>query len=254
MIRTALRPAWLGLLALLVAVVVAFSQLGLWQLGISQNVGAAERAAAQAARPAEPLGQVMAPHEPFPQDGAGQPVTVSGVYAPDLQFLVPDRLLEGQEGYWVVTPLRTDAAGSPALIPVMRGFVTDPADADVPGPGEVALEGTLAPSEPPTGRSAPEGQRTAIDTADLANAWSEPLFNGFLFLAREAPPLTGPQVQLVPAPVFGESNIIWRNVGYGLQWFVFAAFACYMYYRFLRDAAEKDKERTPVTSAGGESP
>lgn len=242
MIRTALKPAWLALLALLIAVVVAFYQLGMWQIGVSSNTAAREMAAVQAARPTEPLGQVTAPHETFPDDGAGLSVSVEGEYVAEHQFLVPDRLLDGQEGYWVVTPLQTDASGADALIPVMRGFVTDPGLADLPPGTPVALLGTLAPAETPVFDDFPEGQRGAIDTADLANDWDLPIYNAFIFLVEETPALTSAQVQPVPPPVFGESGIEWRNFGYGLQWFVFAAFACYMYYRFLRDATRKEQE------------
>lgn len=242
MIRTALKPAWLALLALLIAVVIAFYQLGMWQIGVSSNTAAREMAAVQAARPTEPLGQVTTPHQTFPDDGAGLSVRAEGEYVGEQQFLVPDRLLDGQEGYWVVTPLRTDAPGAPALVAVMRGFVTDPGLADVPPAAPVSVLGTLAPPETPVFDDFPEGQRGAIDTADLANDWDLPLYNAFIFLVEEAPALTSAQVQPVPPPVFGESGIEWRNFGYGLQWFVFAAFACYMYYRFLRDATRREME------------
>lgn len=250
MIRTALRPAWLALLALLVAVVWAFVQLGTWQIGISSNEAARERAAEQAARPTEPLAAVMAPHETFPDDAAGLSVSTTGRYVPGDQFLVPDRLLEGERGFWVVTPLRTTTADGPALLPVVRGFVTDPAAADLPATSPVQLTGTLAPSESPAEDGPPvEGRRGSIDSADLVNDWDEPLYNGFLFLVEEEPPVTSPQVVRIPPPVFGESGIVWRNFGYGLQWFVFAAFAVYMYVRFLRDAARGD--RPPGRGADG---
>lgn len=239
MIRTALKPAWLALLAVLVVVVVAFYQLGMWQLGVSSNAASRELAQEQAARSTEPLGEVAAPHEVFPSDAAGLSVRASGTYVTDLQFLVPGRLLEGEEGYWVVTPVRTDASGDPALLPVMRGFVTDPAQADLPGTQEVTVTGTLAPSESPGPGDLPAGQRGSIDTADLANDWDEPIYNAFMFLVDEQPTMTADDVRAVPPPVFGESGIVWRNVGYGLQWFVFAGFAIYMYVRFLRDAAHR---------------
>jgi surfeit locus 1 family protein len=241
-IRTALKPAWLALLALLVAVVIAFYQLGMWQIGVSSNTASRELAAAQAARPTEPLAQVTAPHQTFPDDGAGLSVRVTGEYVADLQFLVPKRLLDGQPGYWVVTPVRTEASGSPALLPVVRGFVTDPGLADVPPAAPVVLEGALAPAETPVAGDLPDGLRGAIDTADLANEWDLPIYNAFVFLVQESPALTAAEVVPVPPPVFGESGIEWRNFGYGLQWFVFAAFAVYMYYRFLRDATRKDAE------------
>lgn len=238
MIRTALRPGWLALLALLVVVVVSFYQLGMWQLGVSSNKAARELAATQAARPTQPLSTVTGPHEQFPADGAGMPVSVTGEYDASLQFLVPGRLLDGVPGYWVVTPLRTGDSGESALLPVVRGFVTEPGQADRPeAPTDLELTGTLAPSESDvTTGSLPAGQRGAIDSADLVNLWDEPIYNGFLFLVDETPSVTSTDVTRVPPPVFGESGIDPRNVGYALQWFVFALFAVYMYYRFLRQA------------------
>ena len=238
-IRTALRPPWLALLAVLVVVVVAFYQLGMWQLGVSSSKAAREQAQAQAARPLEPLGEVLAPHQTFPEDGAGRPVLAEGEYAADLQFLVPGRRLEGQDGYWVVTPLHTSASGSPALLPVVRGFVTDPADADRPPATRLTVQGTLAPGEPAAPGELPEGQRGSIDPADLVNVWDDPVYNAFVFRSGEEPTLTAAAVRPVPTPVFGETGLVWRNVGYGIQWFVFAGFACYMYYRFLKEAASR---------------
>ncbi len=256
MIRTALRPGWLALLAVLVVVVWAFYQLGMWQIGVSSNEASREHAAAQAARPTEPLAEVTRPHEAFPADGAGLSVTTAGEYAVEHQFLVPGRVLEGEPGYWVVTPLRTEASGEPALLPVVRGFVTDPTLADRPGPGTVQLTGTLAPSESP-GEAVdvgplPEGQRAAIDTADLVNLWADDatVYNAFVFLVDEQPRVTADAVTRVPPPVFGDSGIVWRNFGYGLQWFVFAGFAVYMYVRFLRQAAEAERPGAPGRRSG----
>ena len=251
MIRTALRPGWLVLLGLLVVIVWAFYQLGMWQIGVSSNEASREHAAAQAARPTERLEDVTSPQQAFPDDGAGLSVTTTGEYAVQHQFLVPGRLLEGEPGYWVVTPVRTEASGEPALLPVVRGFVTDPADADRPADGEVTVTGTLAPSESP-GEAAdlgtlPEGQRAAVDTADLVNLWGDEsmVYNAFVFLVEEDPALTSADVRRIPPPVFGDSGIVWRNFGYGLQWFTFAGFAVYMYLRFLRQAAQDARGERP---------
>lgn len=270
MIRTALRPGWLALLALLVGIVVAFYQLGMWQIGVSSNEASREHAAAQAARPTEPLTQVTGPQEAFPADGAGLSVTTEGEYAAEHQFLVPGRVLEGETGYWVVTPLRTDDPGGPALLPVVRGFVSDPAEVDRPQAGTVRVTGTLAPSESPGEAvdlgALPEGQRATIDTADLVNVWADEgaVYNAFVFLVEEDPATTAASVERIPPPVFGDSGIVWRNFGYGLQWFVFAAFAVYMYLRFLRQAARDAQEAdgtgdgaphtSPSTTADDRSP
>ena len=258
MIRTALRPGWLALLALLLVVVWSFYQLGMWQIGVSSNQAARELAATQAARPTEPLGQVTAPHQPFPADGAGLSVTAEGEYAVTDQFLVPGRVLDDERGYWVVTPLRTEASGTPGLLPVVRGFVTDPGLADEPETAPVTVTGTLAPSESPGEAVAvgplPDGQRATIDTADLVNAWDEPVYNAFVFLVDEVPALTSSAVVRIPPPVFGESGIVWRNFGYGLQWFTFAAFAVYMYVRFLRQATDARREAELHTHTQEETP
>lgn len=262
MIRTALKPGWLALLGLLLVIVWSFYQLGMWQIGVSSNEASREHAAAQAARPTEPLGAVTAPQQRFPDDGAGLSVTAAGEYDAAGQFLVPGRLLEGEPGFWVVTPLRTEASGEAALLPVVRGFVAEPDHADRPGPGPVQVTGTLAPSESP-GEAAdlgplPEGQRRAIDTADLVNVWGLPVYNAFIFLVEEDPTTTASEVLRIPPPVFGDSGIVWRNFGYGLQWFVFAGFAVYMYLRFLRqastaeaaDAPEPEPARVPDPASG----
>ncbi|GAA4882615.1 SURF1 family protein [Serinicoccus chungangensis] len=252
MIRTALRPAWLALLALLLVVVVVFYQLGMWQLGVSSSAASREFAAEQAARPTVPLSEAVRPQTTFPEDGAGRSVLVSGSYLPEEQFLVPRRLLEGEEGYWVVTPVQVADTG--ALLPVVRGFVTEPAQADRPEQTPVELTGTLAPGEAPGPGGLPEGQRGSIDTAELVNDWDAPIYDAFVFLVEERPDLTAAAVRRVPPPTFGESGVVWRNVGYGLQWFVFAGFAVYMYLRFLHDASRRrpsppDASPAPSTPA-----
>lgn len=244
MIRTALKPAWLALLALLVVVLIAFYQLGMWQLGVSSNEASREQAQAQAARPTQPLAEVMAPQQSFPPDATGLSVRTEGAYAAELQFLVPQRVLEGRQGYWVVTPLRVQQGEGTALLPVVRGFVTEPGQADRPPASPVEVEGTVAPGESPASGDLPQGQRGAIDTADLVNEWDDPVYNAFIFLVEEDPAVTTAAVERVPPPVFGEAGIVWRNFGYGIQWFVFGAFAIYMYYRFLQDATERERETT----------
>ncbi|MFX0538249.1 SURF1 family protein [Ornithinimicrobium sp. Y1847] len=247
MIRTALKPAWLALLALLVAVVISFYQLGMWQLGVSSNRAARELAAEQEAFGTVPLQELFAPGEKFTDVQAGRSVEVTGAYADADQFLVPDRRLEGRPGYWVVTPVRTEQSGSAALLPVVRGFVTDPGDAGRPGSDPVRLTGTLTPSESDhLGADLPEGQRGAIDLADLVNLWELPVYNAFIFLVHEEPARTPAVVERVPPPVLGADGIDYRNLGYAMQWFVFALFAIYMYLRFLRQAAQGDP--APLTT------
>ncbi len=252
MLRTALHPRWLVLLVLLLVLLYAFTQLGLWQLRLAKQEEGQQALQAQAAAPAVPLEDYLASHSAFPRDGSGRAVSAEGVYVGADQFLVPQRYLQGREGYWVLTPLRTSAG---ALLPVLRGWVAEPGQAGAPQTGPVTVTGTLAPGESPAERAEraelPPGQLGSVDLAVLANTWSGELYNAFVFATDVQPPVTS-EVTTVPPPSLTREGVDWRNLGYALQWWVFAGFAVYMYLRFLRDAAtarQRDEVATPHTVA-----
>lgn len=244
MLRTALQPRWLALLALLLVLLYAFGRLGLWQLSLAQQEEGTQVLQAQAAAPAVPLQSYLGPHRAFPPDGSGRAVRAEGVYVGADQFLVPQRYLQGREGYWVVTPLRTSAD---ALLPVLRGWVAEPGQAGMPEAGPVTVTGTLAPGESPVPRAErvelPAGQLGSVDLAVLANTWDGELYNAFVFATDQRPQLSSSGVTKVPPPPLTRDGVDWRNLGYALQWWVFAGFAVYMYFRFLRDAAAADSRQ-----------
>lgn len=262
--RTALQPRWLALLALVVVVVAAFVRLGLWQLDVAESKGASEAVTASERRPAAPLTSVLAPHAAFPADGSNRTVTMTGTYAADGQLLVTPRRLHGVTGSWVVTPLRVAPSG--ATIAVLRGFVTDPAAAGPPPAGPVTVRGTLAPGESPTaGPALPDGALGSVDLAVLVNRWPGDLYNAFVFAGSEATPggspvaLT-PGLERVPTPPL-PSGLQWRNAAYALQWWIFAAFAVWMWVKMVRDdrlaavaARESGADAEPVAVAGEDGP
>ncbi|MGZ4697908.1 MAG: SURF1 family protein, partial [Oryzihumus sp.] len=190
MLRTALRPRWLGLLALVVVVMVTFTMLGLWQLNVARDRGRAEAVKAAPKRPVAELTTVVQPQAQFPADGSGRRVTATGRYDAAGQVLVTPRLLDGRRGYWVVTPLVVDRTG--ARLAVVRGFVTDPAAATrPPATGPVTVTGSLAPAESPTaGAALPAGQLGSVDLADLVNQWGGQIYNAFVFATAERPDVT----------------------------------------------------------------
>lgn len=235
MIRTALQPRWLGLLALLLVVLYTFGRLGLWQLQVAGDIADEELLAEQTSAPAVPLAELTDPFSAFPDDGSGRAVTVEGSYAADRQFLVPHRVLDGESGYWVMTPVRTEQG---ALVTVLRGWVAEPGRAGSPPPTPVTVTGTLAPGESPAlYPSLPPGQLGSVDLAALANTWPEDLFNAFVFATDETPQLTSSEVVPVPPPALTGRGFDWGNLGYALQWWVFCGFAVYMYVRFLKEAS-----------------
>ena len=130
---------------------------------------------------------------------------MTGTYDASGQVLVADRRLDGVAGYWVVTPLVVDPAGSvrAARIAVLRGFVTDGTGTG-PAPsagGPVTVTGTLAPGESPASSAAalPDGQLGSLDLARLVNRWPGDLYNAFVFATAETPDAS-PGVQRVPPP------------------------------------------------------
>jgi len=243
------KPRWLGLFALVVAVMVTFGLLGLWQLSVARDNGRAEQALASPTLPVADIAAVLTPHTPFPQDGSGRRITATGRYDGSAQVLVTPRLLRGQRGYWVVTPLVVRSTG--ARIAVVRGFVTDPAQAAAPAIAtDVTVSGALTPGESPAqdtstaGTALPDGQMTALDLSRLVNRWPGALYNAFVFATTEVPDVTSvasPAAQRVPPPALASGGMSWRNTAYAFQWWAFALFAAYMWWKMVRDDYETGK-------------
>ena len=253
MLRTALKPRWLGLFALLVVVVVACVQLGLWQLHVAQDKGLAD--ALRQAREARPavLDSVVRPHEKFPNEQSNRAVTAVGRYAADDEFLVGPRRLEGRSGWWVVTPLVVTESG--ARLAVVRGFVADATTVPVAAEGDVSVDGTLAPGESPAPAPTdpPAGVGEVLGSVDLSvmvNRWPGELYNAFVFAQAERtatgsgiPAAAG--LERVPPPEV-TGGLKWRNAAYALQWWVFGGFAVFMWLRMVRDDADHDGAPRPA--------
>lgn len=246
-LRTALKPRWLGLFAVLVAILVSFTWLGLWQLDVAKDRGRAEAVEQSAGRPVVDLTSVARPHEQFPADGSGRRVRATGSYAADGQVLVAPRRLDGRTGWWVVAPFVVDTGGTLAVV---RGFTTDPAAVPPPPAGGFTLVGSMAPGESPAQTPAPSGAAAfpvlgSIDLAVLVNRWEGDLFNAFVFAIEERAtgdaPLDAAPLERVPPPTPGGGGLSWRNAAYALQWWIFAAFAAYMWFRMVRDDADRDR-------------
>lgn len=256
MLRTALQPRWLALLAAVLVVCAGFVWLGSWQLGVARDRG--QEQALREARSAGPvpIDEVLAPQRSFTAKADGRAVIAQGSYDAAQQVLVPDRVqqVDGGKrvGWWVVSALKTDGG---AWLPVVRGWVAEPDDpaADVRSTptGSVTVHGVLQPDEPPGDSSdLDDGQLATIDAADLVNRWGSPIYNGFLVLTRQqtdVQPLT-PQPLLVPPPQPQPHGIAWRNAAYAVQWWVFAVFVLVMWGKMVQQAARDD-----AAAAAGES-
>ncbi len=244
-LKTALQPRWLTLLAFVVVLCCVFAWLGSWQLGVAQSKGVVQAAREQAARPAQPVDEVLAPQRPFASDLDGRQVTATGRYDATKQVLVPERLQGGVPGWWVVTALQTGTG----LLPVVRGWVASPTDPStspsaVPT-GTVSLRGVLQPDDgaPSEVSTLPEGQLAQVDAADLVNRWGSPIYNGYVLLSAQQATATGPQPQLVPAPTPASPGVAWRNAAYAVQWWVFAGFALLLWWKMVRQEQLDEQAR-----------
>lgn len=236
-------PRLWGAHALMVVCFSAAIGLGLWQLAAWQEHR--ERAARDLTN-AEPIGlaEAMGPDDPFPGQLVGQPVELAGEWLPDGTVYVSGRELDGTEGYWVVTPLAVGGAGEPA-VPVVRGWVTDPTEAPAAPAGEGAVvgwlqptEGTGAVDEDPTDDVLPQ-----LRTADVIQHVDQDLYGAYVVAHDAEPGLE--QASLEQLPDAGMFTGL-RNFLYSLEWWCFAAFAVFIWWRYMRDVTTGASQGQPA--------
>ncbi len=234
MLRTALRPANLGLLAIMVAAAVVFSLLGQWQLGRSQ-----EHARVSPTETAVPLDDVLQPASDFTGHADRQRVSAAGTWAAVPLEVVDGREVDGRSGRWVVAALTVDATGG--LLPVVLGWQPDGAALPAAPSGGADLLGRMQVSEGPQGLDDDGGLR-ALSSADLVNVWPGRLYTGYLVADAGAVPETatgaagGGGAELVAAPSPAPTRQLdLQNLSYAFQWWLFAAFALVLWGKVVRD-------------------
>jgi cytochrome oxidase assembly protein ShyY1 len=248
--RFLLTPRWLGGTVLAVAAIAACLWLGSWQLGrFEARAGGHHPAAAQAPTgQASPLDSVLSgPDAKVSTVTVGRPVTAEGSYDPDHQLLVPNRTVDGHQGYYVLTPLRT-ADGR--AVTVVRGWSPgSPGSTPPPAPptGPVSVTGRLQAPETSGSDGAvagglPAGQLGTISPATLVNLLPYPVYDGWVAADGVPAGLTAvPTAQ--PAGGDGLTARAFQNLGYTLEWFVFAGFVGFMWFRLARREAEAAQDR-----------
>lgn len=256
MLRVLLRPGMIALHAAGIAAVTVATLLGLWQLGSWQD-NRRDWISEAAAQPPVPLEELLGPDEAFPRDGVGRPVEFRGTWVPDETVYV-EREHEGAQGYWVVTTVAvcaddcTDAAAGDSAIPVVTGWVAGPAQAPTPPSGTTDVAGWLQPGEG-------EGEFDldpdddiipTVRTADLLERTDRDLYSGYVILDQPASARTGLTAvtpDTLPRPPTFTSV---RNLLYALEWWVFAAFAVFLWLRWERDEIRAARTRDEAQDPG----
>ena len=169
---------------------------------------------------------------------------------------MPDRELDGRAGFYVLTMLRTDDGKA---LPVVRGWLpgdADPAKAPAAPTGEVTVTGALQASETPGSNGVPAagglpaGQTGAISSASLVNLVPYQLYDAWVTLAK-----ADAGMKAVPAAAPADTGLdlkAFQNLGYTGEWFVFAGFVVFMWFRLVRREVEfaQDSELGLVDGEG----
>jgi len=246
--------------ALLVVVLLASSVmawLGGWQLDRAREQGLAAAQRRLAAPPAQ-LSDLLGAREPFTGELVDRPVVATGTWDGERRLLVPDRRLAGVNGLWVLTPLRLADGSAVAVVrgwvpssadPATAPFATGEATAGEVTTGEVAVTGILRPAEPPPDRLPgradvlPPEQIERVDLTQLVQRWPYPLLTGYVLAQREEPAPVGPSPRVVPPDPAG-TGLGLRNLSYAVQWWVFAGFGLFLWWRLVRDDHRGGPDRT----------
>ncbi len=263
--RFLLAPRWLAWHAATLVAVVGFGWLATWQLAAFRAEGRPSAPVAAPGEAAVPLAELARPGTALPTVALGRPVRVEGRYQARWQLLVPGRRLGEAVGFHVLTPLVTSDG---AVVPVRRGWVADvDSPATQPPRGVVTVTGVLLPSEPPgaarvdPGRGLPDDRLPVVTTAELMRRLPvapDRLYEGFVALTGQQPGATGasaPQlVPLEPLPAPGGGGLgglgRWQNLGYTLQWWVFAAAAVVFWVMVVRNAVADRRAGSGRVDAG----
>jgi surfeit locus 1 family protein len=249
---------------LLALVCVGFAAgMGVWQYDAWQERRAAEQVDLTEAAPV-PITDVLGPDDPFPTAGLGRPVEVRGTFLDQGTVLVADRTgADGAEGRWLVTPLSVGAADQPA-VPVVRGWV--PADTpidDVPAApaGEVEVTGWLQPTESAEDLDTDPDDRVIprLRVADLVQLLDDQDLYGAYVVARATLPSDADAgvvaADLDQLPAASRFTGL-RNILYAIEWWVFAAFAVFVWWRHVREATAQPpfEEAADEDAEGGAVP
>ncbi len=227
-----LRPGLLGLHAFAIAAIAGCIVMGLWQLGAYDTRQEHERAD-QRTVPRVDLVGLWGADEPFEGRLDRRPVRVEGQFAPtDEQVWVTGRDVDGRRGAWLVAPVRV--TGSEASLLVVRGWAPKAGALPQVPESDLAFDAVLQPSE---GSGEPFDHRTrtigTLSVPALTNVISGDLYSGYAIgtsssVTRGLTPVQPP-----------EPDVSWttglRNLAYALQWWVFAAFALFMWWRMATE-------------------
>jgi surfeit locus 1 family protein len=240
------RPLWILSHLLVLALIVAMINLGVWQLRrydekstLNDDIRSRSALATESVTTLVPEGSSRA----STREVQWRRVRATGSYRTDDELVVSNRTIDGQPGFWVLTPL-VQSDGS--IVPVVRGFIARSefearAVTGVSAPsGEITIEGSLQ-SSPTSGRFGAERSKdgfvdaiSQVDTGRLEQRWGANVMPVWLRLegGPGAPTAEGPLYPVPPPPLSKGPHL-----SYAVQWFIFTVIALVGYPLILRRQA-----------------
>ncbi|MEU6056906.1 SURF1 family protein [Streptomyces sp. NPDC047097] len=240
MYRFLTTPRWWGINLFVVLAIPFCVFMGTWQLGRFEERVDTHQAAEQRPDPASVRAAPLRELLPVDQETSGRTATATGEYG--RQFLVPGRELDGEPGSYVLTLLRMEGGEE---LPVVRGWLPSGAEAPAVPAGRTTVTGALQASEhsgSPDVRpgALPSGQVGMISAASLVNLVPGEVVDAWVTLTDAPAGLTP-----VPATAAEGSGLdlkAFQNLGYTGEWFVFAGFVLFMWFRLFRREAEAARD------------
>ena len=264
MLKLALTARWIAALVLCLLLAVAFALLAQWQINRTFIESASNEAWSEVK--VVDLETVATPNSPFTFNEIsleGEKTVLTKVrtkitFNPSRALLIADRIqLNGDTGYWVVVPTRTEKAE----LFVAAGFIQGEAKA-IEALSQIKqlftvqafmpIEGRLLPSEAPT-QSLGKDLYSTLSVPQLINDSEDegsksstypgfPAYTGFLALTDQN---VFSQIEDVQELTIGmpktDSEVNWLSAFYAIEWTVFAGFAVFMWWRLLADAYKKQQ-------------
>jgi cytochrome oxidase assembly protein ShyY1 len=244
---------WLALAVFVVALAIAFVNLGFWQLArLDQRRAMNDSVVAHENSPAAGFDQVFG--RQITEADTWQRVRVRGTFDAANQFLVRYRSNAGAAGYEVVTPLHTTTG---AWVLVDRGFGVKAADEDYPSvlpappAGEVDILGYVRRDEQGSTDAMtpvqPSNTVRLVNSAALGATLPYPVVNGYLSVLEITPAQDGGLAPVQP-PQLTEGN----HFSYAIQWFTFAGMAGVGLVLLIRSDVRAARRAAVVATPGEE--
>jgi len=236
MIRMALRPRWIAALLVALGFAAGFVLLSQWQISRSvEQATVVERDT----ETVQALADVARPQRGVTTEAAGQLVSVQASFVADDFSVLSGRVNFGTEGYWLVGHAVADDGTSLAVALGWAATEDEALAAERPTGG--TLEGRYEATEPPADDDFENGERSAMSVAALVNEWADQpsaVYGGYLVMSGATSGLE----QIDSPPPSAEVVLNWLNIFYAVEWVVFAGFAVFLWWRFVRDAVEREQQ------------